>query len=214
MGIREYLDSAIKAGRTVTIKYIKYEGEFSVRKISNIQYSDEYGEDYIQAFCHKRQENRTFKISRIISVDDVKDTPVSSEGTVKKTKSAYTGNSTSKVSSSVGKSRHTTEASPHKSNPSYGGGHTYNKSYSASSNAKRNEGCYIATMAYGDYDHPQVLLLRKYRDERLMQSCLGRLFVKTYYFISPKLVKILRGHENINAFIRILLDKYIEWLNR
>lgn len=214
MGIREYLDSAIKAGRTVTIKYIKYEGEFSVRKISNIQYSDEYGEDYIQAFCHKRQENRTFKISRILSVDDVKDTQVSSEGTIKKTKSAYTGNSTTKVSSSVVESKHTTVASPYMSNPSYGGGHTYNKSYNASSNAKRNEGCYIATMAYGDYDHPQVMLLRKYRDEVLMQSCLGRLFVKVYYFISPKLVKILRGHENINAFIRQLLAKYIEWLNR
>ena len=25
---------------------------------------------------------------------------------------------------------------------------------------------------------------------------------------------VCRGHENINAFIRILLDKYIEWLNR
>lgn len=78
MNLKEYLDNAIRTGKTITIKYSKYDGEQSVRQISNIQYSDEFGENYIEAFCHKRQENRTFKISRILSIEDIADIPLSS----------------------------------------------------------------------------------------------------------------------------------------
>lgn len=210
MGIREYLDVAIRNGKSVTIRYIKYEGEYSVRTISDIQYSDEYGHDYIQAFCHKRQEKRTFKISRIISVDDITNSSAQSGTVQKKSKSAYTGNASTETNSSkvrpVQKSVPSTYKTSHSS--------SYNKPlYTPSPKTKRNEGCYIATMAYGDYDHPQVLLLRKYRDDVLMQSFVGRMFVRTYYFISPKLVKLLRGHKKINAYLRKLLDKYIEWLD-
>lgn len=78
MNLKECLDNAIRTGKTITIKYSKYHGEQSVRQISNIQYSDEFGENYIKAFCHKRQENRTFKISRILSIEDIADIPSSS----------------------------------------------------------------------------------------------------------------------------------------
>ena len=61
--MRRYIDNAIRTGKTVTIKYIKFEGEYSVRQISDIQYSSEFGDDYIDAFCHKRQERRTFRLS-------------------------------------------------------------------------------------------------------------------------------------------------------
>jgi hypothetical protein len=47
------------------------------------------------------------------------------------------------------------------------------------------DGCYIATMAYGNYDHPQVLELRTFRDEFLSKSYLGRNFIKLYYKYSP-----------------------------
>ena len=36
---------------------------------------------------------------------------------------------------------------------------------SYSSNSTKKVGCYIATMVYGDYNHPQVLVLRRFRDE-------------------------------------------------
>jgi hypothetical protein len=73
-------------------------------------------------------------------------------------------------------------------------------------------GCYIATMAYGDYDHPQVLELRKFRDEILQKTIAGRLFIKTYYFISPKLVEILKEKKSINNFIRKCLNQFIKIL--
>lgn len=50
-------------------------------------------------------------------------------------------------------------------------------------------GCYIATALYGSYDHPEVILLRRFRDNTLNRSILGRAFVKIYYRISPVLVK-------------------------
>lgn len=72
------------------------------------------------------------------------------------------------------------------------------------------KGCYIATMAYGSYNHPQVMFLRYYRDNVLQRSIWGRLFIRVYYNISPKLVIILKGHNTINKAIRIILDKLIK----
>ncbi len=50
-------------------------------------------------------------------------------------------------------------------------------------------GCYVATAVYGSYDCPQVWVLRRYRDQDLAGSLLGRACIKTYYAISPTIVK-------------------------
>lgn len=78
-----------------------------------------------------------------------------------------------------------------------------------SSKQSNGGGCYIATMAYGSYEHPQVLVLRKFRDDILLQSPIGKLMVRGYYFVSPKMVRILDGNQFINSLIRKLLDKLI-----
>jgi hypothetical protein len=49
-------------------------------------------------------------------------------------------------------------------------------------------GCYIATYVYGDYNSPEVLTLRLFRDNFLSQHALGRYFIEKYYIISPKLI--------------------------
>ncbi len=74
-------------------------------------------------------------------------------------------------------------------------------------------GCYIATMAYGDFNHPQVLVLRRYRDNVLSKTILGRWFIKCYYFFSPKIVKLLNNQEVINSFIRRMLNQIIKKIN-
>jgi hypothetical protein len=74
---------------------------------------------------------------------------------------------------------------------------------------KKRSACYIATMAYGSYEHPQVIQLRKFRDEILLKSFLGMSFVDFYYWFSPKLVKQLEGYKFMNALIRKLLDRFI-----
>ena len=69
--------------------------------------------------------------------------------------------------------------------------------------------CYIATMAYGNYNHPQVVVLRHFRDLFLAQNSWGRWFIKSYYRHSPRLVERLRNHDLANKFIRKVLDGFI-----
>lgn len=70
--------------------------------------------------------------------------------------------------------------------------------------------CYIATMAYGDYDNPQVMILRKFRDEVLDKSVFGKWFIKTYYHYSPKLVEKLKKQKTVNSIIRKALNQFIK----
>lgn len=53
----------------------------------------------------------------------------------------------------------------------------------------KSSGCYVATAVYGSYDCPQVWTLRRFRDYTLAETWYGRAFIKTYYAISPTLVK-------------------------
>ena len=75
---------------------------------------------------------------------------------------------------------------------------------------KSSGACYIATMAYGDYDHHQVVRLRHYRDQVLLKTACGRIFIAVYYATSPYLVRCLGGRKRTNGMIRKLLDKWIE----
>ena len=70
-------------------------------------------------------------------------------------------------------------------------------------------GCYIATMVYGDYNHPQVLVLRDFRDSFLVHFYLGRSFIKFYYQYSPSWVKALENNKTINKIIKGILNKFI-----
>lgn len=87
---------------------------------------------------------------------------------------------------------------------------SYSSRQSSSSSQSSSDGaCYVATMAYGDYDHPQVMELRKFRDDILKQSSLGRKFIAFYYRNSPKLVEKLKDHNRINKAIRKMLDLFV-----
>jgi hypothetical protein len=77
---------------------------------------------------------------------------------------------------------------------------------SAMAQAKGGDGCYVATMAYGDYDHPQVLRLRHFRDAHLRRFAAGRAFIRNYYRYSPGLVSWLGNQAGINAAVRRILD--------
>lgn len=50
-------------------------------------------------------------------------------------------------------------------------------------------GCYIATCVYGSYNCPPVWTLRRFRDNILAATWYGRGLIRTYYAISPTLVK-------------------------
>ena len=75
-----------------------------------------------------------------------------------------------------------------------------------------DDGCYIATMVYGDYEHPQVLVLRGFRDGFLAHSLLGRSFIRFYYKYSPSWVKALENNRLINQAIKRSLNQFIKLL--
>jgi hypothetical protein len=69
-----YLNNAIKDEKAVKILYEKESGEQSARILSNIEYSDDYFKythrnSHIRAFCHLRNEDRTFSIARIKNIE-------------------------------------------------------------------------------------------------------------------------------------------------
>ena len=81
-----------------------------------------------------------------------------------------------------------------------------------SSSTKNISGCYIATCVYGSYDCPEVWSLRRYRDYYLKERLFGRMFIRVYYFISPKLVKLFGKTKWFNRIFKKYLDKKINKL--
>lgn len=79
---------------------------------------------------------------------------------------------------------------------------------------QQSGGCYIATAVYGSYDAPEVMTLRRFRDETLQKTALGRLFIRTYYRLSPPIAEKLKYAKRINFFVRSILDRWVKHLNK
>ena len=90
-------------------------------------------------------------------------------------------------------------------------GTTKSESFVTRSKPKKR-GCYIATSVYGSYDCPQVWTLRRFRDEALANTLLGRLFIRIYYAVSPTLVRLLGGTRFFKIFLRRRLDSFVNRL--
>lgn len=73
--------------------------------------------------------------------------------------------------------------------------------------------CYVATAVYGSYDCPQVWTLRRYRDFTLAKTWYGRAFVRTYYAVSPTLVKWFGETAWFKKMWRGKLDNMVKRLN-
>lgn len=111
-----------------------------------------------------------------------------------------------------------------RSDPSMFGGY---KHYDASNNFKgssnpgvfkdyhytTSRGCYVATAVYGSYDCPQVWTLRRFRDNTLASTWYGRVFIRTYYAVSPTLVKWFGDTSWFRKLWKQTLDKMVSELN-
>lgn len=83
---------------------------------------------------------------------------------------------------------------------------------SSSSSNNSSEGCYVATAVYGSYDCPQVWTLRRYRDNILAETWYGRAFIRTYYAVSPTLVKWFGHTDWFKKMWQGKLDRMVEKL--
>jgi hypothetical protein len=66
--------------------------------------------------------------------------------------------------------------------------------------SKSGATCFVASVAYADPNHPDVIFLRGFRDRVLSKSELGRSFIAWYWRTGPKLAKTVY----ISAFLRKL----------
>lgn len=82
------------------------------------------------------------------------------------------------------------------------------------SRSSSDGGCYIATAVYGSYNASEVMILRRFRDEVLMEHRLGRLFVKTYYAVSPLLANKLKNARVLNSVVKSQLDLFVQYLRK
>ena len=70
-------------------------------------------------------------------------------------------------------------------------------------------GCFIATAAYGSAFEPHVESLRRFRDEYLRRSALGRAFIRLYYRYSPPVAAIVARHASLRLVVRALLTPVV-----
>jgi hypothetical protein len=70
---------------------------------------------------------------------------------------------------------------------------------------QQQQGCFIATAAYGSDMAREVKALREFRDRRLMASEPGRALVRFYYRNSPPLADLIRDRDGARAAVRAAL---------
>lgn len=71
----------------------------------------------------------------------------------------------------------------------------------------KKKGCFIATAAMGDYDHPVVVDLRIFRDVWLLKRNWGVQFTNWYYKHGPKAANVIAKSNILKAITFILIVK-------
>lgn len=100
-----------------------------------------------------------------------------------------------------------------------GGGLKESKDYveqlAQSNGIEKKSGCFVATACYGNYDAPEVLVLRHYRDQHLLNHFAGKVFVKFYYAVSPYFAKQLEKSGSAKKAVRaVLLSPLVKFASK
>jgi len=77
-----------------------------------------------------------------------------------------------------------------------------------------NGACFVATAAWGDRMHPEVVWLRTWRDKVLVKSHAGRGFIRLYWIIGPRLARHVQPDRLSGRVARHILRGVIAVLRR
>ena len=72
--------------------------------------------------------------------------------------------------------------------------------------------CFIATAVYANPMAPEVVSLRKFRDDTLKKYGIGRKFVRVYYKVSPSIADWLKKQPTLSSVIRSILNQIVRWI--
>lgn len=72
--------------------------------------------------------------------------------------------------------------------------------------------CFIATAAYGTPLAEEINVLRKFRDDNLQLSSIGKRFIDFYYLISPPIAKLISSRSCLRKFVRYILNPLVTFL--
>ena len=79
---------------------------------------------------------------------------------------------------------------------------------------KGGGGCFVATAAFGDANHPDVELLRRFRDKVLSQHELGRDFIAIYQRFGPVLAGFVMNRRMLRRASRSVIAAIVAGLRR
>jgi len=85
-----------------------------------------------------------------------------------------------------------------------------NKDRLKNKEVNKKEGCFIATAAMGNYEHPVVIDLRLFRDNWLLEKKWGVSFTSWYYTHGPKAAKIIEKSIVLKKLTFLLIVKPLQ----
>ena len=74
--------------------------------------------------------------------------------------------------------------------------------------------CFIATAAFESIEAPEVVFLREFRDKVLLNQATGRIFVRTYYKLSPPVAEVVSHSQMLRRSSRMVLRRLVRYLKR
>jgi hypothetical protein len=77
-----------------------------------------------------------------------------------------------------------------------------------------DKSCFVATAVFGSADAPETKDLRSWRDRHLLPNSSGRLLVGFYYYVSPRIARVLERSEILKITVRCLLKAFLTLLHK
>lgn len=75
--------------------------------------------------------------------------------------------------------------------------------------SKSGATCFVASAAYGDQNHPDVMFLRAFRDDVLAKTSIGRSFITWYWRVGPRLARAVEKSEQLRNISKYLISKVV-----
>lgn len=77
---------------------------------------------------------------------------------------------------------------------------------------KTPDACFVVTATMGDFNHPNVTLLRQFRDRWLSHRVMGRIFIRNYYKFGPGIADVIRDRPVLRGLSLFLIVKPSAWV--